>query len=86
MSDFSLTLVLQIKTSKIVIDMAKVSIKSEKITAFGGSTNLIRIFDTDFLYPRCPAKHLFVPPIGLYYMGSGHNAFAKIQKISVILL
>ena len=31
MSDFSLTLVLQIKTSKIINDMAKVSIKSEKI-------------------------------------------------------
>ena len=36
MSDFSLTLVLQIKTSKIINDMAKVSIKSEKITPFGG--------------------------------------------------
>ena len=36
MSDFSLTLVLQIKTSKIINDMAKVSIKSEKIIAFGG--------------------------------------------------
>ena len=36
MSDFSLTLVLQIKTSKIINDMAKVQIKSEKITAFGG--------------------------------------------------
>ena len=30
MSDFSLTLVLQIKTSKIINDMAKVSKKSEK--------------------------------------------------------
>ena len=36
MSDFSLTLVLQIKTSKIINGMAKVSKKSEKITAFGG--------------------------------------------------
>ena len=36
MSGFSLTLVLQIKTSKIINDMAKVSIKSEKITPFGG--------------------------------------------------
>ena len=35
MSDFSLTLVLQIKTSKIINDMAKVSIKSEKIIALG---------------------------------------------------
>ena len=36
MSDFSLTLVLQIKTSKIINDVAKVQIKSEKITPFGG--------------------------------------------------
>ena len=35
MSVFSLTLVLQIKTSKIINDMAKVQQKSEKITAFG---------------------------------------------------
>ena len=36
MSDFSLTLVLQIKTSKIINDVAKVRIKSEKITPLGG--------------------------------------------------
>jgi len=36
MSDYSLTLVLQIKTSKFINGMAKVSIKSEKITPFGG--------------------------------------------------
>jgi len=36
MSDFSLTLVLHLKTSKIINDMAKVQIKSEKITPFGG--------------------------------------------------
>ena len=36
MSDFSLTLVLQIKSSKIINGMAKVSIKSEEITTFGG--------------------------------------------------
>ena len=36
MLDFSLTLVLQIKTSKIINDIAKVQIKSEKITPFGG--------------------------------------------------
>ena len=36
-SDFSLTLVLRFKTSKKIFnDMAKVSIKSEKITPFGG--------------------------------------------------
>ena len=35
MLDFSLTLVLQIKTSKIINDIAKVQIKSEKITPFG---------------------------------------------------
>ena len=36
MSDFSLTLVLQIKTSKIINYMANVQIKSEKLTPFGG--------------------------------------------------
>ena len=35
MSDFSLTLVLRLKTSKIINGMAKVSIKSERITPFG---------------------------------------------------
>jgi hypothetical protein len=34
MSDFSLTLVLQIKTSKIINDMAKVQQRSEKISAW----------------------------------------------------
>ena len=46
MLDFSLTLVLQIKSSKIINDMAKVSIKSEKITLFGG------IFHVRELYSR----------------------------------
>ena len=45
MSDFSLTLVLQIKTSKIINDMAKVSKKSEKITAFGGIFCVLDKFD-----------------------------------------
>ena len=36
MSDFSLTLVLRLTTSKIINDMANVQIKSEKITPFGG--------------------------------------------------
>jgi len=36
MSDFPLTFVLQIKTSKIINDVAKVQQKSEKITVFGG--------------------------------------------------
>jgi len=45
MSDFSLTLVLQIKTSKIVNDMAKVQQKSEKICAFGGIFFVLDKFD-----------------------------------------
>ena len=44
MSDFSLTLVLQIKTSKIINDMVKVSIKSEKITPFGGIFHVRELF------------------------------------------
>ena len=46
MSDFSLTLVLQNKTSKIINDMAKVSIKSEKISAFGGIFFVLDKFDS----------------------------------------
>ena len=46
MSYFSLTLVLRFKTSKKIFnDMAKVSIKSEKITAFGGIFFVLDIFD-----------------------------------------
>ena len=36
MSDISLTLVRHLKTSKIINGMAKVQIKSERITPFGG--------------------------------------------------
>ena len=46
MSDFSLTLVLQIKTSKIINDIAKVQQKSEKITAFGGIFFVLDQFDS----------------------------------------
>ena len=45
MSDFSLTLVLQIKTSKIINDMAKVQQRSEKISAFGGIFFVLDSFD-----------------------------------------
>ena len=44
MSDFSLTLVLHLKTSKIINDMAKVQIKSEKITPFGGIFHVRELF------------------------------------------
>ena len=44
MSDFSLTLVLQFKTSKIINDMAKVEIKSEKVTPFGGIFHVRELF------------------------------------------
>ena len=47
MSDFSLTLVLQIKTSKIINDMAKVQQKSEKISAFGGIFFVLDKFDRE---------------------------------------
>ena len=45
MSYFSLTLVLRFKTSKKIFnDMAKVSIKSEKITPFGGLFHVRELF------------------------------------------
>ncbi len=56
MSDFSLTLVLRLTTSKIINDMAKVQIKSEKITPFGG------IFHVRVLSLRQVLPLLAMPP------------------------
>ena len=50
MSDYSLTLVLQIKSSKIINDMAKVQIKSEKITPFGGIFHVRELFESSSSY------------------------------------
>jgi len=51
MSDFSLTLVLQIKSSKIINDMAKVSIKYEKkvIELFANRYNQIFCYIHSFV-------------------------------------
>ena len=60
MSDFSLTLVLQFKTSIIINGMANISIKSEKITPFGGIFHVRELFSRyvgpvidKVLGPRC---------------------------------
>ena len=45
MSEFSLTLVLQFQTSKIIHDMTNISIKSQKITPFGGIFHVMEKFD-----------------------------------------
>ena len=47
MSDFSLTLVLHFKTSKNFNGMAKVAIKSEKLTPFGGIFSIMEQFDSN---------------------------------------
>ncbi len=44
MSDFSLTLVMRLTTSKIINDVAKVQMKSEKITPFGGIFHVRELF------------------------------------------
>ena len=44
MSDFSLTLVLRLKTSRIFNYMANVQIKSEKITPIGGIFHVRELF------------------------------------------
>ena len=44
MSEFSLTLVLQFQTSKIIHDTANISIKSEKLTPFGGIFHVRELF------------------------------------------
>ena len=45
MSGFSLILVLQFKTSKIINGMSNISIKSQKITPFGGIFHVMEKFD-----------------------------------------
>ena len=45
MSEISLILVLQFKTSKFINDMPKIQQKSEKITAFGGIFFVLDKFD-----------------------------------------
>ena len=47
MSDFSLTLVLRLTTSKIINDVSKVQIKSEEITPFGGIFHVRELFFTE---------------------------------------
>ena len=46
MSEISLILVLHLMTSKFFNDMAKVSKKSEKITAYGGIFFVLDKFDS----------------------------------------
>ena len=59
MSEISLTLVLQIKTSKIINDMAKIRKKSEKISAFGG---IFFVFDRfDRILSSVIRQNVFLP-------------------------
>ena len=48
MSEISLILVLHLKTNKILNDMAKVRIKSEKLTPFGGIFAIMEQFNAYF--------------------------------------
>ena len=45
MSEISLILVCKTKTNKILNDMAKVQIKSEKLTPFGGIFSIMEQFE-----------------------------------------
>ena len=68
MSEISLILVLQIKTNKILNDMAKVQIKSEKLTPFGGIFSIMEQFDA-----LLAQKHV----LNIY---SDNNAYANLFK------
>ena len=46
MSEFSLILVLQKKQENPTIDMAKIHIKSERLTPFGGLFSIMEQFDS----------------------------------------
>ena len=45
MSEISLILVLHLKTNKTLNDTAKIQIKSEKLTPFGGNFSIMKQFD-----------------------------------------
>ena len=45
MSELSPTLVLHFKTSKFFHEVAKIQIKSEKLTPFGGIFHVMELFD-----------------------------------------
>ena len=68
MSEISLILVLQIKTNKILNDMTKVQIKSEKLTPFGGFFSIMEQFDA-----LLAQKHV----LNIY---SDNNAYADLFK------
>ena len=58
MSDFSPTLVLQKSIAKTPNDMAKVQIKSEKVTSFGGFFPIMEQFDA--LLAQTIKSHTFL--------------------------
>ena len=86
MSDFSPTLVLQFKTSKIINDMAKVQIKSEKVTPFGGifhvnhrdSTYSINT-NIDFSNSCGSGRDIAAPSQQLQIIGGAHAA--ELRKV-----
>ena len=68
MSEISLILVLLLKTNKTLNDMAKVQIKSEKLTPFGGIFSIMEQFDA-----LLAQKHV----LNIY---SDNNAYANLFK------
>ena len=52
MSEFLLILVLQKKQENPTIDMAKIQIKSERLTPFGGLFSIMEQFDSTRNAPR----------------------------------
>ena len=69
MSELSPILVLQIKTSKFFNDAAKVNIKSEKLTPFGGIFHIIELFEallSETIYSTLGVR---CHRIGFYFLG-----------------
>ena len=68
MSEISLILVLHKKTNKTLNDIAKIQIKSEKLTPFGGIFSIMEQFDA-----LLAQKHV----LNIY---SDNNAYANLFK------
>ena len=76
MSEFSLILVLQKKQENPTIDMAKIQIKSERLTPFGGLFSIMEQFDST-LGLRCRSfgyqySEIIRSLMSIYFCGGSH--------------
>ena len=84
MSEFSLILVLQKKQENPTIDMAKIQIKSERLTPFGGLFSIMEQFDSTLSSVIRSSLVIALAVIGDLIVGIIRNFYkAIIQRLDV---